>query len=465
MADEPPFPFAVPVAPGVRPRRVPRHGSATYPGSAVRPGSATRPGSTSRPDSAGRPDSAVRPGSASLFVPAGMAHGGFRRPKPPRRSPIPLIAGTVAVLIVLLGVAVGLDQRSAGTGAAGAAATGATPPPSAPATPPQSPAQTSPPAAPQTSAPGGVAPVHRTGHAKKVRLGVFRGTEPAQVRAFERWLGADVPYALDFSSRDSWRDIADPEYMIEAWQGSGRRMVYSVALLPSDGDHSMRRGARGDYDRYFRELARNLVAGGQEDAILRLGWEFNLTAWKWSTDDPQDFIAYWRHIVRAMRSVPGQDFEFDWNVNVGDTAHEAHRYYPGGSYVDYVGVDAYDISWTPDTYPYPRDCDGACRLARQKQVWDRIHGGHYGLLYWSDFARSKKKPMSLPEWGLWDRPDGHGGGDNPYFIEQMHAFVDDPQNRVAYQVYFEVDVADGDHRLATFTRAGATFRRLFAPDR
>ena len=29
----------------------------------------------------------------------------------------------------------------------------------------------------------------------------------------------------------------------------------------------------------------------------------------------------------------------------------------------------------------------------------------------NEFARSKGKPMSLPEWGMWERSDRHGGGE------------------------------------------------------
>ncbi len=221
-------------------------------------------------------------------------------------------------------------------------------------------------------------------------------------------------------------------------------------------------GRCGAYDEHFRRLARNLVAGGQQDAILRLGWEFNLKGWKWSTDNPKEFIRYWRHIVLAMRSVPGgEDLKFDWNPNVGETPYAANLYYPGGKYVDYIGIDVYDVSWDEETYPYGADCDATCREIRQEAVWERLLNGHYGLAYWSEFARTKDKPMSIPEWGLWNRPDGHGGGDNPYFIKQMHAFIDDPYNRVAYQGYLQVDVKDGQHKLTTLTKAGQAYQRLF----
>jgi hypothetical protein len=295
------------------------------------------------------------------------------------------------------------------------------------------------------------------------KLGVFRGTSRSEVRAFERWSGADVDYVMDYSARDTWREIADPQYMLDEWRGSGYRPVYAVAMLPATRDASLRHGARGDYDRYFRQLARNLVRADQADAILRIGWEFNVSVSRWRADDPQVFKAYWRRVVAAMRSVDGQRFEFDWNVNASNIQIDASRYWPGDDVVDYVGVDVYDLGWEPGTYPYPEPCGAACRLAHQRAAWDEILGGPRGLAFWSDFAKAHRKPMSLPEWGLWRRDDGHGGGDNPYFIERMHAFLTDPANNVAYQGYFEANEPGlGDyHRLKSMSAAGTTFRRLF----
>jgi hypothetical protein len=221
-------------------------------------------------------------------------------------------------------------------------------------------------------------------------------------------------------------------------------------------------GAKGNYDANFTRLARNLVAGGQGSAIIRLGWEFNLASSRWSTANPQQFISYWRHVVTAMRAVPGQKFTFDWNPNVGVTAYDATQYYPGNAYVDYIGVDVYDLSWQKDTYPYPASCPAACRLERQKLVWERLHDGTHGLAFWSDFAASKGKPMSLPEWGLWKRNDNHGGADNPYFIEQMYRFIANPKNNVAYHAYFETATDEGTHRLMTdFPASSAAFRKFF----
>jgi Glycosyl hydrolase family 26 len=314
------------------------------------------------------------------------------------------------------------------------------------------------PASPGSPSPGG------SSAAGGARLAVFRGTDPAAVAEYERWLGRDVDLVVDFSTRDSWKQIEAPDAMLKAWASKPYRQVYSVGLLPEkDASATVERGAAGDYDGHFRELARRLVEAGQQDAIIRLGWEFNLEGSRWSTPDEKAFVAYWRRVVAAMRAQPGSAFRFDWNPNNGRTPYDAVDYYPGDDVVDLVGVDAYDVSFSADTYPYPARCDADCRRSRQELVWNReIYGGSRGLRFWSAFAARHGKPMSIPEWGLWGRADGHGGGENTYYLDRMADFVADPANNVAYQSYFEFDGADGVHRLMVdFPGSAAAFRARF----
>ncbi len=211
--------------------------------------------------------------------------------------------------------------------------------------------------------------------------------------------GADVEYVVDFSARGTWDNIANPQYLFDEWADTPYRLVYGVPLLPTDVEGvSIQAGAAGDYNDYFRNLADNLVKAGQEDAVLRVGWEFNLESWKWASDDAESWKAFYRNVVETMRSVDGAKFEFDWNVNGGPNKYDAANYYPGDDVVDYVGVDAYDVSGA--AYPYPDDCDSACYVKAQKKAWDvSIYGGDRGLQYWSQFAKDHGKPLSIPEWG------------------------------------------------------------------
>jgi len=234
-------------------------------------------------------------------------------------------------------------------------------------------------------------------------------------------------------------------------------------MLPNDVDGvSIQKGADGEYDKYFRQLGEGLVDAGQEDAILRIGWEFNLDSWAWSTGDEEAWKAYYRRIVETMQSVEGAEFRYDWNVNNASSKYDAVDYYPGDDVVDFIGVDAYDVDG--GSYPYPDDCDDACRLERQQQAWEgRIYGGDRGLKFWSEFAAEHDKQMSLPEWGNWDRNDGTGGGDNPYYIERMADFIEDPDNAVGYQAYFETNNDGGRHRLmeGDFPDAAAVYLERF----
>ncbi len=103
--------------------------------------------------------------------------------------------------------------------------------------------------------------------------------------------------------------------------------------------------------------------------------------------------------------MPGaQNIQFDWNVSNGGNRYDSTRFYPGDEFVDYVGVDVYDLSWADNTYPYPEDCSADCRLKRQKAAWQNIFSSKFGLAFWSGFAAEHGKPLSLPEWGSGTAP-------------------------------------------------------------
>jgi hypothetical protein len=245
---------------------------------------------------------------------------------------------------------------------------------------------------------------------------------------------------------------------------------------------SLKDGAAGKYNRHFKQLAENLVANQLTDAVLRPGWEFNGGWYAWAAKGhAKEFAAYWRQIVTTMRAVPGTErLTFCWNPTLGDQDFPADQAWPGDEYVDFVGVDVYDETWNKDTYPWPATASAAEISARRRKVWDEwIMHSPRGLAFWTKFAQKHGKPLAIPEWGLNRRADGHGGGDNPWFVERMHAFVTDRANRVAFHCYFDVNVPGEDHRhqlspgldekgrpdRTEYPNSAAAFRRLFAPKR
>lgn len=292
-------------------------------------------------------------------------------------------------------------------------------------------------------------------------VGIYRGSgQPQRVDDFEQWLGCRVEYVVDFPARETWEQIAYPDYLLDIWADDPRRLVLSLAMLPTDEPATMEAGVAGEHDDAFASFGRALVADGREDALLRIGWEFNLLSSRWYVDDPALFRAYYRHIVEVLREVPGQSFEFIWNP--GRSGVDAVPYYPGDDVVDYIGLDVYDAIASPGTYPYPADCDDACRGERQQRAWLEMYEGDTGLASYAAFARERGRPLVLPEWGLWERFDDTGGELNTYFLRQMHRFITDPANGVVFHAYFENNNDLGRHRLMTsFPEAGHVYRDLF----
>lgn len=285
--------------------------------------------------------------------------------------------------------------------------------------------------------------------AASLDLGVYRFGGPADVRAFATWATRPITLALDYLPGDTWANLSAPDYPVARWQNSGFRVVYSTPMLPASGA-SLDEGAKGSYDAYFVSLARTLVNYGQSDAVIRLGWEFNGFWFPWAAKGKTaEFIQYWRRIVTAMRSVSSQ-FTFDWNPAYGPLDFNADAAYPGDAYVDYIGLVVFDQGWEPGYH------DPVLR-------WRNFINLPFAMQWHQDFAAAHGKPMTYPEWGLTFRDDfpGHGGGDNPYYVEKMYQWLN--ANDVAYAFYFDHDNGSTRHSMYAghFPNAATRFKQLF----
>jgi hypothetical protein len=140
-----------------------------------------------------------------------------------------------------------------------------------------------------------------------------------------------------------------------------------------------------------------------------------------------DLLACFKQVVTSIRQTD-PDVKIDWNVNRGDGLKSAGggdpaQVYPGDGYVDYIGIDEYDM-WEP---------------ALTQKAWDTYHmGGAYGIQHWINFAAAHGKKVSFPEWGL-NHGDSHHGNDNPFYIEKMWSLFNSlsSANELAYEAYFD----------------------------
>jgi len=312
--------------------------------------------------------------------------------------------------------------------------------------------------------------------------------------AYAAWLNRKVVWAEDNQPGD-WGNVEGQGWQLQPWgvwvnELPGRRLILGVAIIPGPWDGSgpktglgagkpvsFELGATGAFNEHYKKLAENLVKNHLGNSILRLGVEFNGGWFAWhvlSEEKAAAFAGYWKQIVTTMRAVPGAEhLQFCWNP--GATVYckfKPDTAWPGDDMVDYIGLDFYDDSYAKDTYPWPKTATPEEIEAIHKRVWEMVYlKGGFGLEYWKKFAEKHHTPLCFPEWGEDNKPDHHGGGDDPYFIEQMYKFIYDPKNNVAWHSYFDYQAGDGHHQLAPkldgtvmteFPKSAEKFKELFS---
>ncbi|WKV73544.1 hypothetical protein AW27_019675 [Streptomyces sp. PCS3-D2] len=234
----------------------------------------------------------------------------------------------------------------------------------------------------------------------------------ARIPHLSRWLGGrEIRVGHTYLPGDQWAGIEGRVSFLEDWArwrlaDDDRMFVLNVpmqarneARVPDQQVAQLiRAGARGEHDEHFRRLAERLVSLGVPDTVIVLGWEMNgVTYTHRCGPDPANWKLYWRRVVTVMRSVPGQEFKFDFAPNRGTDAIGWTKCYPGDGYVDIIGMDSYDQG--------------------PGQTFDDQISQPYGLQQHVDFARAHGKAISYPEWGLFRR------GDNPEYVRRMLQWI------------------------------------------
>jgi len=268
-----------------------------------------------------------------------------------------------------------------------------------------------------------------------LKQGVYVGPlDPTGVVSFARLTNTKVTIASDFlPGAEGWNGVdganGSVQWVANAWKSSGYTLSLGVPMIPTDSSGhpqgTLAQGAAGAYNSYFTQLANRLVAIGEGNAYLRLGWEFDGTWYAWQAQGPTAeaaYAAYYRNVVISMRSVPGAAFKFVWNPDA--SAFGFHPLwvgsaYPGNAYVDVIGLELYDWNWGPPETP-----QAAWKYTFFPQLSNALR-----------FARSRGKPLALSEWGV-VIPSSHGFGDDPYFITHMIAWMKSPRHDVTYESYF-----------------------------
>ncbi len=402
-------------------------GAATIPLPAVRAEPPDEYGSGSV-DSGASTDPGPAPGTSASWLGSAQPGRWWRRSRRGRAFAVGGVAAALAGIAgaVLLGVAV-LGGPDGGAGERRAA-----------------------PGVRATTAPAPAASAARPGAGGVSWPSGANANPPHDLAAWEAWTGRETDVAVVFTVRDSWQKIVADDWPLSGLRPDSYPGRVSVAqpLFSESGNEAA--CARGDYDGDWATFGRTLVRNGRPDAYVRLGWEFNGNWFWWYPRDTATWRTCYQRAVSAIRS-SDPAVRIDWNVSAhrdvmpnGDGVWAA---YPGDQYVDIVSVDAYD-SYPPsfDQVTFDRQCaqpSGACTVAR--------------------FAREHGKRFAVPEWGV--VRSGGGGGDNPFFVQAMHAFFAANRANLAYEAYFTATDA-GNVQSALINppsnpRAADRYRQLF----
>jgi hypothetical protein len=187
--------------------------------------------------------------------------------------------------------------------------------------------------------PGSVQPTALP-HTPETYLGVYAAGVPdsyAGVTAFSAATGVSPGVVVYYSG---WLEPFKAKFAIDI---VSHHAVPLVQMDPTDV--SLSAIASGQYDSYLRSYASAVKTFGTR-VILSFGHEMNGDWYNWGYrhTSPTVFVAAWRHIVTVFREQGAKNVTWLWTVNVVSPHHgipSPGPWWPGRSYVNWVGIDGY----------------------------------------------------------------------------------------------------------------------------
>ncbi len=168
---------------------------------------------------------------------------------------------------------------------------------------------------------------------QKIKLGIY---DPARVADSQ----INIGWQSDFAA---WSDPADLlQNKVHAATQNNRISLLSLEPWPTASDPAqmgnafLQKVSAGAYDPQIATSCGALVG---ESVLMRWGHEMELTTgrYPWSGATPQTYIEAYRHFVSVCRKW-APTIQFVWSP-AGEQGSE--QYWPGGTYVDYIGISAY----------------------------------------------------------------------------------------------------------------------------
>lgn len=160
--------------------------------------------------------------------------------------------------------------------------------------------------------------------------GALTSWKPEQ--AFGTLVGARISLGLAYTKQGSG---FPHRFAQAAWANGGEAVIQ---IQPNT--QPLRAIAAGRYDLWIRTYASEVRAFGHP-VVIGFAHEMNGGWYPWGKQ-PGAFVAAWRHIVTLFRQQGATNVTWLWTPNsAGKNPSSLRRYWPGGKYVNWVGIDGY----------------------------------------------------------------------------------------------------------------------------
>ena len=184
-------------------------------------------------------------------------------------------------------------------------------------------------------------------HTPGTYLGVYTARVPASYTGVTDFTAATgvTPNVIPYYS--GWYEPFQTSFAMTAARHG------AVPLVQMEPTHvSLASIASGKYDGYLSAFAA-AVRSYRHPVIVSFAHEMNGTWYPWGHRhaSPAAFVAAWRHIVTLFRALGAANVTWLWTVNIIDKKKDAipvpRPWWPGSSYVTWVGIDGYYLkpSW------------------------------------------------------------------------------------------------------------------------
>jgi len=256
-------------------------------------------------------------------------------------------------------------------------------------------------------------------------LGVYANGAPFSyngVTAFTNAIGTTPDVVMYYSG---WYEPFQTGFATKAAENGA---VPLVQMDPEGKGVTVPAIAAGKFDGYLSAYA-EAVRAYRHPVILSFGHEMNgsWSPWGYQHTAPKAFVAAWRHIVTLFRALGAQNVTWLWTVNIVNNTQRGRipppdPWWPGSSYVTWVGIDGYYLksSWQfaplfGPTIAKVRALTGAPILIAEtgatsaagqpSKIADVFAGIHtYGLLgfVWFDSTNSIGQAFGIDSSGAFD---------------------------------------------------------------